>query len=155
MTRWRASGDFCKPHRRRSFARRQRSPTSSVGPDPNVGAAGTIDLSRGDVRSSMEPPQFLVAAEGRDLASDMPAAGLNGSNSKHMARTWRVSQHTMCLHLKSLMKRFADGNRTQAVSKARNGFTQRTASRRLASASSRDTNTRRRELEPQRLGRDA
>jgi two-component system nitrate/nitrite response regulator NarL len=45
---------------------------------------------------------------------------LNGSSNKHIARALDISEGTVKVHLKSLMKKISAGNRTQAALWARN-----------------------------------
>jgi two-component system nitrate/nitrite response regulator NarL len=79
--------------------------------------AGMLASDRGEARSSV-----LVQAQ-RNLTereTQILTCLLNGHSNKHIARALTISEGTVKVHLKSLMKKIAAANRTQAALWARN-----------------------------------
>ena len=79
--------------------------------------AGVLASERGEARNGI-----LVQAQ-RNLTereTQILTCLLNGHSNKHIARALTISEGTVKVHLKSLMKKIAAANRTQAALWARN-----------------------------------
>jgi two-component system, NarL family, nitrate/nitrite response regulator NarL len=79
--------------------------------------AGVLASERGEARNGV-----LVQAQ-RNLTErerQILTCLLNGHSNKHIARALTISEGTVKVHLKSLMKKIAAANRTQAALWARN-----------------------------------
>lgn len=78
----------------------------------NVFAKGSNEAGHGAL---MDAPRNLT-----DREKEILRCLLSGDSNKHIARALTISEGTVKVHLKSLMKKISAGNRTQAALWARN-----------------------------------